>query len=196
MATVRDDDDPFLAQDLKLDETDINDLGIPETLNQDVIDELVNSPAMPAEDRLGRLINIRGHLARRSASEFGDDDAASLLKEVDRAIGELRTELESRADEPEGYERLDPALDVDPMEHRETLSPDDDDLLDMERSEEDEEDEDDLDNDDDDDDDEDDDEDEIKARQFRAGAEEDLDEVLDPKEWDDGDGFDSGKGVH
>jgi hypothetical protein len=188
MATIRNNDDPIVPQDLGLDDADANDSGIPEALTQDVIDELVNSPTMSAEDRLSRLADLRNHLARRTASEFGDNDAASLLKEVEGAIAALQTELDNRADEPEDYERLDPALDIDPMEHRETLSPDDDDLIDLERSEDDEEDEDELDDEDD--------EDPLEATRFREEAEEDLDEVLDPKEWDaDRDGFDSEKGV-
>jgi hypothetical protein len=204
MANIRNPDEPIVPQDLGLDDADINDTGIPETLTQDVIDDLVSSPSMSVEDRLSRLVDIRAHLAARAASEFGDNDAASLLAEVERVIGGLQTEADALADEPEGYEALDPALDIDPLEHRETLSPDDDDLIDLERSEEDEDDDDLLD--DDDDDDEDDDEDaigdetedgdDLETSRTRDAAKRDLDEVLDPKEWEaDRDGFDSEKGV-
>ena len=194
--------DPIIPQDLGLDDADVNDLGIPEALTQDEIEELINSPQFPAAERLGRLIELREHLAMRAASEFGDNDAASLLSEVERGIAYLQTQLDARADEPEDYDALDPAIDIDPIEHRETLSPDDDALLDIEEDEEDEddvvfsngnddedEDDDDLDLDDDDDDDDDLDED-------NEDADDDLKAVLDPEEWEaDGDGFDSEKGV-
>jgi hypothetical protein len=88
-----------------------------------------------------------------------------MVREIDRAIAEL-----------EGLpgEGMDPAsVDHNPEDHRETLSPDDDLLLDLQDGEGDGE-----------------------ADLFGEDyVEEPAHEVLDPKEWD-GDGFDSGKGVH
>ena len=99
------------------------------------------------------------------AADVAGSDAAALLGEIGRAIGELQ-----------GLpgEGMDPAsVDHNPEDHRETLSPDDDDLLDL--LEEDEEEAVDL---------------------FGEDAvEEPAEEVLDPKEWDE-DGFDSTRGVH
>jgi hypothetical protein len=175
--------DPIVPQDLGLDDADVNDLGIPEALSQDEIEELINSPTLAAGDRLSRLIELREHLTMRAASEFGDNDAASLLGEVERGIAALQTDLDNITDEPEAYTPLDAAIDIDPLEHRETLAPDDDDLLDLEDEEDDDED--------------DDEEDDDEVLQAGSEAEDDLNEVLDPTEWEsDDDGFDSEKGVN
>ena len=98
------------------------------------------------------------------SADVAGSDAASLLAEINRAISELQS-LPG--------EGMDPAsVDHNPEDHRETLSPDDDELLAL--LDEDEEEEADL---------------------FGDDYVEEPAEVLDPKEWD-GDGFDSGKGVH
>lgn len=202
--------DAIVPQDLGLDDVDVNDLGLIEALSQDEIDELMNSDVLPASERLSRLVEIREHLSARVASEVGDNDAASLLGEVERGIATLQTQLNAVDERTEaGFDELEAAIDIDPLEHRETLAPDDDALLDMadgdddddpdEDEEEDDEEDDDLDDDDgqDDLDDEDDKEDaDDGPLQARSAPRSDLDEVLDPPEWEqDGDGFDTDKGV-
>lgn len=115
-----------VSQELDIGEDgDINDLGLEETISQTEIDDLLYSDAVPVNERLERLIEIRDLLASRRVSEIADDDASGLLVEVGRAIDELQGSLDERADEPDAYTPLDAPLDIDPSEHIETLSPDD-----------------------------------------------------------------------
>lgn len=116
----------FVPQDLDMDgDGDVNDMGLAETISQTEIDDLLYSDALPAEERLARLNEIREQLRARRVSEMGDDDASGLLIEVLRAIDELKGSLGEREDEPDAYAPLDPPLDIDPSDHIETLSPDD-----------------------------------------------------------------------
>ena len=122
--------------------------GIAQPVSEVEIEELLYEEDRPAEERLARLRELRDDLMARETADFsGDDDPQSLLLEVDRAIDRLQR-LESDPD-------MGLPASFDPTEHRETLSPDDDELVAL--NEEDEE-----------------------------SVEED---VLDPDEWDEGDGF-------
>lgn len=118
--------DGIVEQDLGIDGADVNDLGLIGAVSQSEIEDLLFSDSRPVEERLARLSEIRGQLEARQVSEIGDDDSASLLVEVIRAIDELGGSLSEREDEPEAYAPLDPAVMVDPTDHIETLSPDDD----------------------------------------------------------------------
>lgn len=84
----------------------------------DEVQELLYGDDRPVEARVDRLQELAEELRAREAGEVADNDAESLLREIERAIGELRAKG-SRSNEPG-------ALDVDPLEHRETLSPDSD----------------------------------------------------------------------
>ena len=131
---------------------------------QDEVDELLFGESLGKEERLNRLLQLREEMTAAGSADVAGSDAASLLTEIGRAISELQS-LPG--------EGMDPAsVDHNPEDHRETLSPDDDELLAL--LDEDEEEEADL---------------------FGDDYVEEPAEVLDPKEWD-GDGFDSGKGVH
>ena len=94
--------------------------GIAQPLSQAEIDELLYGDDWPAALRLERLQEFREELRSREAGDFGTDDPASLLREVNAAIARL-----SRG----GGEGMDPAsVDHNPEDHRETLSPDSDEL--------------------------------------------------------------------
>lgn len=142
-------------------------------VSQDEIDELLYTEGLTAADRLQRLKQLRDQMAETAPADAGTSDARSLGAEIERAISELQSFT---------GEGMDPtSVDQDPTQHRETMSPDDDDLLDLLEREHEEEAG--LAEDDDEDDDDEDDEDDEEV-------------VLDASEWDDGDGFDPNKGVH
>ena len=129
-------------------------------IDQAEIDELLYSDDFPREERLARLRHYRDQLSERGASDFGLDDPGSSLGQVQQAIAAL---------DGEGGESMDPAsVDHNPEDHRETLSPDSDELEAIEQADEDSLDDDLVEND-----------------------------VLDETEWTDAeDGFDPDKGVH
>lgn len=129
-------------------------------ISQNEIDELLYSDEFPREERLERLRYYRDELSEREASDFGQDDPGALLGQVEQAISAL---------EAETGESMDPAsVDHNPEDHRETLSPDSDELEAIEQADEASLDDDLVEND-----------------------------VLDETEWtDDEDGFDPGRGVH
>ncbi|RYE86091.1 MAG: hypothetical protein EOP19_07750 [Hyphomicrobiales bacterium] len=133
---------------------------IAQPLSQAEIDELLYSDEFSREDRLARLRYYRDELSEREASDFGFDDPGALLKQVQEAISALE----------DGFgESMDPAsVDHNPEDHRETLSPDSDELEAIEQADEDSLSDDIVEND-----------------------------VLDETEWTaDGDGFDPDRGVH
>lgn len=143
---------------------DTDQVIIAQPLSQAEIDELLYSDEFPREERLERLRYYRDELSAREASDFGLDDPGALLSQIQEAIGYLEESF---------GESMDPAsVDHNPEDHRETLSPDSDELEAIEAD------------------------DEASIEEDIGELEEDLDEVLDEEEWEDGDGFDSGRGVH
>lgn len=120
------------------------------------VEELLYGDDRPVEARVDRLRELAEELRARESGEVADNDAETLLAEIERAIGELQSKG-GRSSEPG-------ALDVDPAAHRETLAPDSDEREALEDADED-------------------------------SVEEDIGEVLAPGEWDEGDGFDPGRGV-
>jgi hypothetical protein len=88
------------------------------------IEELLYNEEWTAEARIERLLAMRAELSNLESPDFGDDDPMVLVRQIDAAIGQLRN-LEG--------EGMDPtSMDLDPGSHRETLSPDSDELLDLE----------------------------------------------------------------
>lgn len=156
--------DPIiLAQDQQFgDENEPMRSGPALPLAQDDIDELLYGEELPAGQRLTELRQLREQLYGSDAADVGERDSKLLLGEVDRAIAELESPGEG----------MDPtSVDHNPEDHRETLSPDDDLLLDAQEED-----------------------DESEADLF--GEDLDDDDVLDAEEWEDGDTFDPAKGVH
>ncbi|HHY48842.1 MAG TPA: hypothetical protein GYA10_03760, partial [Alphaproteobacteria bacterium] len=100
--------------------------GLP--ISQAEIDELTYGEDRPLEERLDRLRELANDLRVRAAGEVADNDAETLIASIERAI----TALESRADDPG-----EPgALEEDPLDHRETLAPDSDELAEIEEDDE------------------------------------------------------------
>ena len=165
----------IVAQDAIYDAADQPGLAYPYT--QDEVDELLYGVDRSASERLARLREIRDQMAVRESGDWGDQDPAAMMDELDRAIDELSASIANSDDEDETeYMLLEPALTVDPAEKLDSLSPDDVDAISAiagvdvdaavdEGDEDDETDEDDL-------------------------------VPLDEAEWEDGDDFDPGKGVH
>jgi hypothetical protein len=142
---------------------DINDFVLTaDPLSQDELDELLYSEGFSREQRLDRLRGLRDTLVASQAADLGSNDPAALRRAVDRAIAELENGAGETMDAS--------AVDHNPEDHSETLSPDSDEYLDR-----------------------------IAAEQASLApegeAEADLDKVLDDKEWTDGDGFDPERGV-
>jgi hypothetical protein len=133
---------------------------IAQPLSQAEIDELLYSDEFPREERLARLRQVRLDLSEQEQSDFGTDDPGSLLGVVNNAIAALE----------DGFgESMDAAsVDHNPEDHRETLSPDSDELEAIEQADEESLDDDIVEND-----------------------------VLGETEWtDQEDGFEPRKGVH
>lgn len=88
------------------------------------IEELLYSEEWPADERIRRLLDMRGQLAELESPDYGDDDPLRLVRQIDAAISQLQN-LDGEGMDPSG-------MDMDPSAHRETLSPDSDELLDLE----------------------------------------------------------------
>lgn len=92
------------------------------------IDDLLYSEDWPVEERLARLQSMREQMAALEPSDFGDDDPAVLIGQIDEAIARLTggpdTEIEQAG------------IALDPVAHRETLAPDSDELAELEEEDE------------------------------------------------------------
>src|SRR5690606_26121544 len=95
----------------------------------DEVNELVYRDDRPAEERINRLRELGDDLRARQAGDLADGDPGSLLEEVEGAIRLL--EAKSRFVGEPGM------LDEDPLDHRETLAPDSDELDMIEEEDED-----------------------------------------------------------
>jgi len=153
----------MLPQEINFDNSD--QPGISQPYSQTEIEELLFGDDRSVEERLQRLREIRDELAGRESADWGDEDPAALLGEVDRAIDALSTD-EDNADDTDDYANLAPVLEQEA--DLESLSPDD---VDAREAIEGPDEEADLD------------------------AEENQPSVLDETEWEDGDGFKPDEGV-
>jgi hypothetical protein len=122
------------------------------------IDELLYNEEWSADERIERLLAMRRELAELESPDFGDDDPLTLVRRIDDAVAQLRG-LDGEGMDPAG-------MDMDPSAHRETMSPDSDELLDLE---------------------------ELDEQSLTSDDGEDG--PIDEREWIDGDGFDPDKGV-
>ena len=140
--------------------------GISQPFSQAEIEELLFGDDRPAGERLERLREMRSELAIRESADWGDQDPAALLGEIDRAIEALSTDS-ADADETDDFANLSAPFerDVD----LESLSPDDVDArAAIEGPDED----------------------------FQLAEEEEELGILDEAEWDEGDDFRPEHGVH
>jgi hypothetical protein len=114
--------DDLIGQDNTLG-NDGDQPGFASPISSSEIEELLYSDEWPAEQRIERLKQMRTELAGLEPADFGDDDPLALTRLVDDALAQL-TGDEENGIEPGG-------IDADPAAHRETLSPDSDELADL-----------------------------------------------------------------
>ncbi len=94
-------------------------------LSQAEIDDLLYGDDRAAAQRVARLQELAGLLREMEPGDFGDNDPGALVGEIDEAIARLSGERDDDGDEP--------TMDDDPLNHRETLSPDSDELEEIEQ---------------------------------------------------------------
>ena len=132
--------------------------------SQSEVDELLYGDDRPPQERIERLQELAGQLREQEPGDFGDGDPGALLGEIDEAIARLQGDMDRDPDL--AFDEV--STDGDPLNHRETLSPDSDELEEIEEDDE---------------------------ASLTDGSEPLPDEVLDPAEWDEGDGFNVDRGV-
>lgn len=102
-------------------------------ISQAEVEELLYGDDRPAVERIARLTELADNLRNSAPGDFGDNDPGVLLGEIDEAIARLNGGL---ARDPDlAYD--EPTMDDDPLDHRETLAPDSDELEEIEEIEED-----------------------------------------------------------
>ena len=131
---------------------------------QDEIDELLYGDDRPPGERIARLQELAGQMRDQEPGDFGGGDTKALLGEIDEAIARLSGDMDRDLDL--AYDEV--STDDDPLNHRETLSPDSDELEEIEEEDD---------------------------ASVRGDAEPLSDDLLDPEEWSEGDGFDTDRGV-
>lgn len=130
--------------------------GFAQPVSQTEVEELLYGDEWPAVERLARLLSIREELVNLEATDFGDDDPRTLIGAIDDAVARLRGL---------SGEGMDPtSVDHDPTAHRETLSPDSDEL------------------------------DAIAADDAASLTDESAEGPIDKSQWIDGDGLDRDEG--
>jgi hypothetical protein len=133
-------------------------------ISQAEVEELLYGDDRPPRERIERLQELAGQLRDQQPGDFGDGDPHALVREIEEAIARLSGDMERDVD----LQFDDVSTDGDPLNHRETLSPDSDELEEIEEDDE---------------------------RSLTDGSEPLPDDVLDPEEWDDGDGSNVDRGV-
>lgn len=137
-------------------------------ISQAEIEELLYGDDRPPRERIERLQELAGFLRTQEPGDLGDGDgpadSKALLLEIDEAVARLSGDMERDPDL--AFDEV--SADDDPLNHRETLSPDSDELEAIESDDE---------------------------RSLTDGSEPLPDDVLDPEEWDDGNGSNVDRGV-
>lgn len=165
MAQHHDHHGTMVPQDTNFDNAD--QPGIAQPYSQNEIEDLLYGDDRPASERLARLRELRDEAAVRESGDWGDQDPAAMLEEIDRAIDELSATIANSDDLDGSYAGLETSFDNDPADRLDALSPDDVDARHAIESDED----------------------------FYEDEEEEL-RPLDEAEWDEGDDFRPEKGVH
>lgn len=101
-------------------------------ISQAEIEDLLYGDDRPVADRVQRLTEIAEFLREQESGDFGDNDPGVLAGEIEDAIARLSGDFDPEA--PTGVD--EGALDDDPLNHRETLSPDSDDFERLEAADE------------------------------------------------------------
>jgi hypothetical protein len=124
MAQHHDHHGSMVPQDTNFDNAD--QPGIAQPYTQSEVEELLYGDDRPASERLARLRELRDESAIRESGDWGDQDPASMLDELDRAIDELSATM-ANADDGNEYAGLATNFDNDPADRLDTMSPDDED---------------------------------------------------------------------
>jgi hypothetical protein len=117
--------------------------GIAEPYTQTEIEDLLYGDDRPASQRLARLRELREEATVRESGDWGDQDPAATLDELDRAIDELSAMI-ANSDDGEDFAGLATTFDSASEARLDSLSPDDIDARTAIVGEEDEEEEDDI----------------------------------------------------
>ena len=124
MAQHHDHHGTMVPQETNFDNAD--QPGIAQPYTQAEVEELLYGSDRPANERLAQLRELRDESAIRESGDWGDQDPAAMLDEIDRAIDELSATI-ANAEDGEDYDELAPVFDTDPSGRLDALSPDDED---------------------------------------------------------------------
>ena len=114
----------MVPQDTNFDNAD--QPGIAQPYTQTEVEELLYGGDRPAAERLARLHELRDESAIRESADWGDQDPAAMLDELDRAIDELSAVI-ANGEEDNDFAGLATTFDNDPADRLDALSPDDED---------------------------------------------------------------------
>jgi hypothetical protein len=143
--------------------------GIAEPYTLTEIEDLLYGDDRPASQRLARLRELREEAVVRESGDWGDQDPAATLDELDRAIDELSAMI-ANGDDGEDYPNLAATFDNGPDNRLDALAPDDVDARHAITGDDEE--------------------------LFDDDEEDDGLQPLDEAEWDEGDDFRPERGVH
>ena len=124
MAQHHDHRGTMVPQDTNFDNAD--QPGIAQPYTQSEVEELLYGDDRPASEHLARLRELRDESAIRESGDWGGQDPAAMLDELDRAIDELSAMI-ANGDDGEAYAGLATNFDNDPADRLDALSPDDED---------------------------------------------------------------------
>lgn len=124
MAQHQDHHGTMVPQETNFDNAD--QPGIAQPYTQTEVEELLYGNDRPASERLARLRELRNESAIRESGDWGDQDPAAMLEELDRAIDELSATI-ANSEDNEDFAGLAATYDNDPAGRLDTLSPDDED---------------------------------------------------------------------
>lgn len=117
--------------------------GISQPYTQSEVEDLLYGNDRSASERLASLRELRDQSVIRESGDWGDQDPAAMLDEIDRAIDELSATI-ANADDGDDYATLAPTFGNDGTDRLDTLSPDDVDAIEAIEGDDDEDDEDEL----------------------------------------------------
>lgn len=100
--------------------------GIALPISQTEIEDLLYNDERPIDERIDRLREMREEALVQASAGVRGGDTRGLLRELNRAIDMLSAD-ELEADETADFAGLEVAYEVDPADHLDTLSPDDED---------------------------------------------------------------------
>ena len=124
MAQHHDHHDTMVPQDTNFDNAD--QPGIAQPYTQSEVEELLYGDDRPAAERLAQLRELRAESAIRESGDWGDQDPAAMLEEIDRAIDELSATI-ANSEDNDDFAGLATTYDNDPADRLDALSPDDED---------------------------------------------------------------------